>query len=79
MSRGKHLSLEEARHSGKLEQFAKEHPMETDAERFKRVLAVMSKAETGGQKPKPKAGTSGPGASASSSGIRSRRDTSEDA
>ena len=28
MSRGKYLSLEEARKSGKLDQFAKEHPIE---------------------------------------------------
>ncbi len=28
MSRGKYLSLEEARKGGKLDQFAKEHPIE---------------------------------------------------
>ncbi len=31
MSRGKYLSLEEARNAGKLDQFAKEHPSEADS------------------------------------------------
>ena len=79
MSRGKHLSLEEARRSGKLDRYAAEHPMVGDKERFTRVLAAMAKGETGEQKPKSKPGTSGRGASASSNGTRSRRDTSEDA
>ena len=43
MSRGKHLSLEEARKTGDLKQFAKEHPSEADHERFTRVLNAMSK------------------------------------
>lgn len=30
MSRGKYLSLEEARNSGKIKQFAKEHPAQGD-------------------------------------------------
>lgn len=42
MSRGKHLSLEEARKKGLLDRFAKEHPNETDAERFKRLLDAMA-------------------------------------
>ncbi len=50
MSRGKHLSLEEARKKGLLEQFAKEHPNEADAERFERLLEAMAK----GEKPKSK-------------------------
>ena len=48
MSRGKHLSLEEARKKGLLDQFAKEHTNETDAERFQRLLEAMAS----GKKPK---------------------------
>jgi hypothetical protein len=43
MSRGKYLSLEEARKTGKLDRFAKEHPSEGDRERFDRLLGEMSK------------------------------------
>jgi hypothetical protein len=43
MSRGKYLSLEEARNSGKLDRFAKEHPSEGDRRRFNRLLDEMSK------------------------------------
>jgi len=43
MSRGKYLSLEEARNSGKLDQFAKEHPSEADRKRFERLLEAMAK------------------------------------
>lgn len=56
MSRGKHLSLEEARKNGLLDQFAREHPNETDAERFERLLKAMangiSESKNGG-KPEP--------------------------
>ncbi len=44
MGRGKHLSLEEARNSGKLKQFAKEHPSEADAERFTQLLDLACKS-----------------------------------
>lgn len=44
MSRGKHLSLEEARKTGALKQFAKEHPSETDKARFEAVLTAMSRS-----------------------------------
>jgi len=40
MSRGKYLSLEEARKSGKLDRFAKEHPSETNQHRFGRAAKV---------------------------------------
>lgn len=43
MSRGKYLSLEEARNAEKLEQFAKEHPSEANEPRFKSLLEAMSK------------------------------------
>ena len=48
MSRGKHLSLEEARRSGQLDRYAKEHPAIGDADKFNRVLKAM----TAGKKPK---------------------------
>jgi len=43
MSRGKYLSLEEARKTGQLNQFAKEHPSEAERERFERLLEAMAK------------------------------------
>ncbi|WP_375206736.1 hypothetical protein [Hyphococcus sp.] len=46
MSRGKHLSLEEARKQGLLDQFAKEHPNEADTERFERLLKGMESGKT---------------------------------
>jgi hypothetical protein len=49
MSRGKYLSLEEARKRGLLERFCKEHPSEGDEERFKRLLESMTNP-----KPEPK-------------------------
>jgi len=42
MSRGKHLSLKEAQKSGKLNRFAKEHPLEGDVEDFNRLLDAMA-------------------------------------
>ena len=42
MSRGKYLSLEEARRTGQQDRFCKEHPSEADRERFKRLLEAMS-------------------------------------
>jgi hypothetical protein len=51
MSRGKYLSFEEARKSEALGRFAKEHPMESDRDRFERLLdaisqGVLEEAET---------------------------------
>ena len=43
MSRGKYLSLEEARQTGELERFCKEHPAEVDRKRFLALLEAMSK------------------------------------
>ncbi len=43
MSVGKYFSLEEARKTGKLDRFAKEHPSETDRDRFNRLLDAMSR------------------------------------
>jgi hypothetical protein len=41
MARGKYLSLEEARKSGKLDRFAKEHPSKADRDRFNRLLSRL--------------------------------------
>ena len=41
MARGKYLSLEEARKSGKLDRFAKEHLSEGDKKLFNRLLDAM--------------------------------------
>ncbi len=45
MSRGKHLSLEEARKANQLKQFAKEHPSEGDEKQFDRVFERMAKTK----------------------------------
>jgi hypothetical protein len=49
MSSGKYLSLEEARKSGKLDRFAKEHPSRGDRQRFDRLLEEMSKTIKGAE------------------------------
>ena len=73
MARGKYLSLEEAQKTGKLKQFAKEHPSEADAGLFQRLLDSMTKGS-----PKDDQ-TSGSGASEGYSGTRTPPGTSEDA
>lgn len=45
MSRGKYLSLEEARKEGKLKRFVKEHPSEGDKGLFTRLLDAMVKVK----------------------------------
>lgn len=42
MSRGKHLSLEEARKADQLDQFAKEHPSTGDENDFNEMLNRMA-------------------------------------
>jgi hypothetical protein len=69
VSRGKHLSFEEARKAGKLDRYAKENPAIGDRDKFDRLLKAMAE----GKKPS-KAGTSTRGASANSTGTRSRGD-----
>lgn len=69
MSRGKYLSLEEARKSGDLDRFAKEHPSEANRGRFKRLLNAMSQGVL------EEAETSKPDRRASSNETRTRRDT----
>ena len=72
MARGKYLSLEEARKSGKLDRFAKEHPSQSEGDRFERLLDAMSRGLLEGEQ------TSGRGASEGYSGTRTPRGTSED-
>ena len=74
MSRGKYLSLEEARRKGKLKQFAKEHPSEGDAAAFARLTRAMALGRTS-EEPE----TSSAPSSEGSSGTRSRGDSAEDA
>ncbi len=50
MSRGKFLSLQEARKSGQLDRYAKEHPATGDRDAFNRVLQAMAS----GKKPRAK-------------------------
>lgn len=53
MSRGKYLSLEEARKTGKIDQFCKEHETKGSAKEFERVLDAMcqpvKKQKSGGR------------------------------
>lgn len=69
MSRGKYLSLEEARQSGDFKQFCKEHPAKADRDRFLSLLTAMSRGaleeeETSRQDP-----------AGDSTGTRTQRDT----
>lgn len=45
MSRGKHLSLEEARNAKQLDRYAKEHPSVGDEESFDQLLERMAKSK----------------------------------
>lgn len=69
MSRGKFLSLEEARNAGKLDEFCKEHPSKADRKRFNKLLNAMSQGVLEGEE------TSQPERDACSSDTRTRRDT----
>ena len=69
MSRGKYLSLEEARKKDMLDRFAKEHPSEADRSRFNRLLDAMSRGVLEEEE------TSPPGRAANSNGTRTQRGT----
>jgi hypothetical protein len=69
MSHGKYLSFEEARKTGKLNRFAKEHPSETDRVRFLALLDAMSRGVL------EEAETSKQDRRANSNGTRTRRGT----
>lgn len=73
MSRGKYLSLEEARKYGELDQFAKEHLSVGDRTRFDRLLAEMSKTTEASEE------TSSPAHDESSNGTQTHQDISTDA
>ncbi len=70
MSRGKHLSLEEARNSGQLGRFCKERSSEAERERFFQLLDAMA---TGFLEDKE---TSQPDRAEDSSETRTRKGTS---
>jgi len=76
MSRGKYLSLEEARNMGKLDRFAKERelndPRPDGWDRFWNLMEAATGSPGGG-------GTSGRAASEGYSDTRTRQGTSEDA
>jgi hypothetical protein len=69
MSRGKHLSLEEARKAGQLDWFAKEHPSVAERDRFERLLEAMARGVLEDKE------TSPPDHSEGSSGTRTRKGT----
>lgn len=69
MSRGKYLSLEEARESGDFKRFCEEHPAEADRERFLKLLQLMSQGALEGEETSPRDGDVG------STGTRTPRGT----
>ena len=73
MSRGKYLSLDEARKLGQLDRFAKEHPSQSEGDRFQQLL---NRAVTGSSAAPQ---TSDQAASAGCSGTRTPSRTSRDA
>lgn len=75
MSRGKHLSLEEARKAGKLDRFAKEHPSKGDRKRFERLLNAIVHGEPPSKKKRANEEASTADHGAGSSGTRTRRGT----
>ncbi len=70
MSRGKYLSLKEARIAGQLDRFCKEHPSEAERGRFFRLLDAMAKGVLEDKE------TSPPDRAEGSSGTRTRKGTS---
>lgn len=69
MSRGKYLSLEEARESGDFKRFCEEHPAEADRERFLKLLQLMSQGALEGGETSSRDGDAG------STGTRTHRGT----
>lgn len=76
MSRGKHLSLEEARRLGRIDQFCKEHPSRGDWEQFDAGLDSIAGPEA--KRTSRAVRTSSRARGAGSSGIQTRQGTSED-
>ena len=54
MATGKYLSLEEARKSGKLERFAKEHPSKGDDQLFDDLMNAMAKTPESADQTSPR-------------------------
>jgi serine phosphatase RsbU (regulator of sigma subunit) len=54
MSRGKYLSLREARKKKQLERFAKEHPSEGDADKLEQIIGAMAKKPESDDQTSPK-------------------------
>lgn len=69
MSRGKYLSLEEARESGDFKRFCEEHPAEADRARFLKLLQLMSQGALEVEETSPRDGDAG------STGTRTPRGT----
>lgn len=55
MSRGRFLSLEEARQSGDFKRFCAEHPEKADRERFLKLLTAMSRGTLEEEETSPRA------------------------
>lgn len=75
MSRGRYLSLEEARKAGKLDQFAKEHPSVGDGALFNALSDAMITGRKGSPQKRKDADAS---RKKPSGGGTSSRDRSED-
>ena len=76
MARGKYLSLEEARRSGKIGQFCREHPSKGDWKLFDNALDAMASPEAKNSSRAVR--TSSRARGAGSSGTRTRQGTSKD-
>ena len=55
MSIGKYISLEEARKTGQLDRFIKEHPSKGNKELFNKLLDAATKTEAGSETSTPAA------------------------
>ena len=76
MSRGKHLSLDEARKAGQIDQFCKEHPSTGDWNRFNCLFQAMANGGPPAPRRKAKASqTSSRATSACCTETRTRRGT----
>jgi hypothetical protein len=69
MSRGKYLSLEEARESGDFKRFCDEHPSQADRDRFLALLQAMSQGALEEEETSPRDDDEG------STGTRTHRGT----
>lgn len=77
MARGKYFSLEEARRTGKIDQFCKEHPSRGDWKLFDAMMDSIVGPDA--KKTSRAVRTSSRARGANSSGTQTRRGTSKDA